>query len=358
MAPTRTLYAGERLAHVGVMVACEPGAGPLKGLRVRVGGAAVRSGTVEVSRARARPWSARLAPWETAGWEHALEAEASGDSRTCALRGARVCAVPRVGMEASASADRRTRSGLGHAVWVEIEGCARAEGEGVLELSVEPLDGGSAVLESIHVRVRAVRPREVLSAYLAFGGPLVNDARKVRDALDRFALLVSTLLRGERVMVARAAAPDRLYLRPGCVVFGAHGLVGDDRFRRLVRRMSAGSIEQLVLAQPGRGGARDEALEAVMAHNARYAPGPVELHLSVGRALVDDGDRARVAATLADIVRDSGAFYGFVAEHDWVPAFLEATPWERASGREPARTEKALREFGRVDRESALFEVR
>jgi hypothetical protein len=322
----RVLGPGEKLAHVGVLVACEPGAGPLRGLAVRVEGDALARGLVEVTRARARPWSARLAPWEQAGWEHALEPVGDG-AVGGVLAGARV-----------RSGDRAAqgRAGLAHAVWVEIEGCARAAGRGALQVQVTPAEGGGpGVRETVALRVREPGPGEVLSAYLAWPGPLDARGREVRDVLDGFARRVAALPRGERVVVARGTAPDRLYLRPGCVVLGARGLQGDARWRALAQRLSAGRLEHLVLAPPGGAPRRDEVLEAVVAHAARFAPGPVELALSVGRALVPEDALAALAGALAAMARQSGAARAVVAEHDWVPSVL-CVPWVGEKGAEGA----------------------
>lgn len=348
----RLLRPGAALSHVGLLVTGAGGV-PVRGLEVRVSGDALTRGVVEVARVRARPFSARLAPWERSGWEHSL-VPAPGGELWCVLRSARVAPAPDLDTERAAS----LRVALAHAVWVELEGRALAEGEGDLELRVAPLGApGEAAQGRVHVRVRARNEPEVLSLYAAWEGSLVERAPVLRRVLDEFALRVAALPCGERVVVARGAAPHRRGLRAGCCVLSSRGLIGDARWRALATRLSSGSIELLSLAPPGALLRADDALEAVVAHAARYSPGPVELVLTVGSALYGECGRAALARGLAAILRTCDPLHGFVAGHDWVPSLLEQTPWERAAGRAPARDITALRAWGRVDPREAYAVV-
>jgi hypothetical protein len=159
---------------------------------------------------------------------------------------------------------------------------------------------------------------------VAWDGALVDHVEAARAALDAFACAVAALPGGARVVLAAGAAPDRVRLRPGCAVLGPDGLLGDERFRELARRLRAGALELFELVPPGGARRADETLAATVAHYGRFGPAPVELALSVGMALSAGAPDAALDARLREIVRLSGAARGFVATHEWVPAVLDA----------------------------------
>jgi hypothetical protein len=342
----RRFRSGERLARLGVLLAREPSdAAAICGLRVRVDGDAIARGLVLPARARARPFSARLSPWEGAGWEHSLARR--GDALACVLRAAHI------GRE-------RGRGALAHAVHVDLEGRAMRAGEGELVLSVEPVgNAGGRVDERFAVRVCAGPASEVVTAYVAWPGPLdAASERAMARTVARWARVIGALPAGARVMVARGTAPERLWLREGCVVLGgAPAVAGDARWAALFARARRGALERLVIERPGGARSADDTLDLVVRHGARFGPGPVEMALSLGRARLPDEPRrvSRVMARLAAAVDDADAAYGFVAEHEWVPALLDHTPWERDAGREPARTLAAIARGERIDAAQARF---
>lgn len=354
---TRVLCPGDRLAQIHVLVACEHGHGPVRGLRVRVGGDAIARGLVEVTRARARPWSARLAPWQLSAWEHTLEPDHDG-WMSAVLRGP-VLPPRSQRTNASGNAKHDARTALSHAVWVQIDGCARTPGEGMLHLQVASLtDDIAGVQEHIPIRVQTRRPPAVTTAYMAWCSPLSEQARSIRTTLDRFAMLVTAFHGEQRTMIARGIAPDRLHLPSGYVTFCARGVRGDARWRALLRRMRTGKLERLTVTPTEPITRDDHVLEVAITHSMRFVPGPVEMALSVGNARTPEEKRNTWIQELATLVRQAKPVHGFVAEHDWVQDFLELTPWERASGREPARTIDAIRQNGRVDPSAAFAVIR
>src|SRR4051794_30303760 len=109
-----TFAPGERLAHVGALVTATAAGQFARGLDVLVRGSAIDAGLIAVSRVRARPRSARLAPWQACGWEHALEPHADG------FRARLRAAIP----PTSQGEPESPRQLLALALWVEIEGTA------------------------------------------------------------------------------------------------------------------------------------------------------------------------------------------------------------------------------------------
>lgn len=286
----RTLKPGDPLTHFGMLVTAEGSEAPLRGLEVSAHGTAVTLGLLELARARARPFSARLASWEASGWEHTLARD--GDRLRATLRSARV----RPGGADRQVPARRARDALACAVWVALEGVALREGEGVLQLDVST--PGTSVHACWSIRVARDERPEVLT--LACGWDAAPDAcrARVERALDGIARCVAALPRGPRVMVASGAAPERIYLRKGCVVLGARGVKGDRRYHALRARLYAAGLERLALSPPGGPVAKDDALSIEIVRAARYRPGPTELFACVGRAWVPPADEAAFRAAL------------------------------------------------------------
>lgn len=162
---------GRPVEGAGVLVTCGPSGLPVRGVSVQLSGSAWERGLVSWTAVRARPWSARLAPWEAAGWESPLhDADAGG------LAGW----LPSVDARASeARAGPRIRDRLGQAVWVALAGLAARPGTGTLTLRVRTLGPESEevrALFAVHVadgpRVGTVGAHEAPQALrLVFRGP-------------------------------------------------------------------------------------------------------------------------------------------------------------------------------------------
>jgi hypothetical protein len=192
-----TFAPGERLAHVGVLVTASSAASFTGGLDVTVRGSASDQGLVELTRVRARPWSARLAPWQACGWEHALASR--GDGLHARLR----AAVPPFAHSEPSS----PRQLLALAVWVEVEGVALAVGEGSLVIEVAPAADRSAITsEEQSLRIEWVPPPASLSLYAAWDGRLSNRADEIRPLLDDLARGAAGIESAPRALAARGTA--------------------------------------------------------------------------------------------------------------------------------------------------------
>ncbi len=332
-----TFAPGECLAHVGLLVTADAPAALGRGMRVRVCGTAITRGLVEATRARARPWSARLAPWQACGWEHAL-ARDDGGALTAVLRDA----APPV---ASEPADTPRRL-LALAAWVEIEGRAVKPGRGTLRIEVAPVHEGFAPVRVEHVVcVRAHAALRGVSAYVAWEGTLAERAGAARALLDGVAARLVRTGRTPRALGVQGTARGALHLRAGCAVLGERGLAGDTRLQALWAAADDGRLERMVFAAPA---CASTTLEFTLAQGPRFRDRPVELVVSLDRAGVGPALPA-VRDALCELVERARPVVAFACEHPFASALAELTPWERARGVAPARTLAQLRAAPRVD---------
>jgi hypothetical protein len=330
-----TFAPGDRLAHVGALITAPAGHRIGRGLVVRVRGTALVRGLVQLTRVRARPWSARLAPWQACGWEHALCPD--GDALTATLRYA---SAP-----AAHESPRSPRQLLALAVWVEIEGHARAAGDGDLQLTITPCDEEVDGVHEIHaIRVQPDPAPDVLSAWLAWDATLAERAESLRPLLDGFARELSRRTQTARALAARGTARRALYLRAGCVVFGECGVSGDARFESLWEGLGRGSLERLQFVP-----ASLPVMDLCVGQAPRVRNAPVEMVVSFDRAALGDsiGPARDTLVSLLDRAGDATA--GFVAEHRYVPSLADQTPWEQSRGFAPARTLDAVRSRPRIE---------
>lgn len=330
-----TFAPGSRLAHLGVLFVAPSARHLARGLTVRVSGPALARGFVTVTRARARPWSARLAPWQACGWEHALAPDGP-DAFVAHLRDAAPLA--------SSVAPETPRQLLALALWIEIEGTALRPGTADLTITVTGhTEGVEPVAETHPIRVEPAPLPRALSLYLAFDGTLGERAAGLRALLDRLAAGLTDLPSLPRAYAARAVARRALYLRPGCVVFGRDGLAVDARFESLWRALGEGRVEQFRIATPARAD-----VDVSLSQAPRARDGAVEFVASFDRRTLGRS-RSRTRDVLAQILASSDAIAGFVAEHPFAPALAAHTPWERARDAPAARTIAALRSSARID---------
>lgn len=328
---------GELLAHVGALVIADAPRELARGVRVTVCGTAITRGLLEVTRARARPWSARLAPWQACGWEHALVPDHHGELTTVLREAAPPMAIAR------ADTPRRL---LALAVWVELQGRAVKPGRGTLRLEVAPEHAGFAsVCVEQAVRVRSREVLQSVSAYVAWEGTLAERVEAAHGLLDRVAARLACTGRAPRALGVRGTAHGTLHVRAGCAVVGEHGLASDARLEALWQAAVDGRIERLLFAAPA---CASTALDVALSQGPRFRDRPVELVVSLDRRAVGPALPA-VRDALAELVACASPVVAFACEHPFAPAIAELTPWERAQGIAPARTLAQLRVVPRVD---------
>jgi len=321
----RTFAPGVRARPLGLLATGNALGSWSPGVRVRVAGSALERQIFRPMRVRARPWSARLAPWCASGWEHSLAPTGSTESVETVLREARCPRAAGTGPLAPAAL-------LAQAIWVEVEGETLREGSGDLRLSVASAGGLGESIEAVTtLQVRTRTPATTVTAYATWCGALAERAGELGALFGSLGRWLNGNGGTARVFVAEGLDREQLTLRPGCVVADARGWHGDARWRSLWKRVEQGSIEQIALRPPDDRSRGSDAV-LVLARRAGFEPGPIELQCSLPLdGLTEPGVACR---SLVEILAKAAPEAGFVALHPWAPGVLDCT---RVGG-DPVRT--------------------
>ncbi len=326
---------GEEFRGLGVLVTVQDASEAVRGLRVRVGGDAAARGIVVARRAAARPWSARLAPWQRCSWECDLAGD--GAWRSCVLPGVWVgacgppiespieeCAPAHV---SRAVASRRVMRGL-RAVWIDVACVALAPGDG--SLSIEVLANGPHVqglAESTRVHVSSGGD-ELCSAYWRLRGPRDESRAAITQVLDAFAATVASRSTGESVWAVEAAHSGHVGSRVAFATCARDGLRGDRRCVAHVNALAASRVTRLRLRPATPPTRSAETLQLEIAASPRWTIPRVEVCVSFGTESLRHGTDGSVFDTASEFVHRAGPDDARIVAHPWTGSPLA---WCRAA---------------------------